>query len=53
MSSSGCSYANAIAGTISVPRSMQRINTVVRGSGTEKIIKKMNGQISGMFDVKV
>lgn len=53
MSSSGFSYANAIAGTISVPRSMHKINTVVSGNGTEKIMKKMNGQISGMFEVSV
>ncbi len=42
-----------MAGTMSVPRSMHRIVTVPRGSGTLKRIKKRKGDISGMFDVRV
>lgn len=53
MSSSGCSYAKAIAGIISVPKSMQRISTVVNGSGNWKRMKAMKGIISGMLEVRV
>jgi len=42
-----------MAGTISVPRSMQRMSTVDRGRGTWKIMKKMKGEISGMLEERV
>jgi len=38
---------------MSVPKSMQRIKMVVRGRGTYMIMKKMKGQISGMFEARV
>lgn len=39
--------------TMSVPRSMQRIVTVPRGSGTLAIMKSRKGEISGMLLVSV
>jgi len=42
-----------MAGTMSVPKSMQRINTVERGRGVYKMMKKMNGAISGMLEESV
>jgi len=42
-----------MAGTMSVPRSMPRINTVERGRGMLKTMNERKGEISGMFDVKV
>jgi len=53
ISNSGFSYAKEMAGTISQPRSIQRISTVDRGRGTWKMMKKMKGVISGMFDYRV
>ncbi len=38
---------------MSVPRSMQRIVTVPNGSGTDRMMKNKNGEISGMLDVSV
>jgi len=42
-----------MAGTMSVPRSMQRIVMVPSGSGMLAVMKMRNGEISGMFDVSV
>jgi len=42
-----------MAGTISVPKSMQRISTVERGRGTWKIMKNRKGEISGMLEERV
>jgi len=42
-----------MAGTMSVPRSMQRIVMVPRGSGTSATMKNRNGEISGMLLVSV
>ena len=42
-----------MAGTMSVPRSIQRIVMVPRGRGMEAVMKRRNGEISGMFDVRV
>ncbi len=53
MSDSDCSYAREIAGTRSVPRSMQRIVMVPSGSGTSAMMKSRNGEISGMLEVSV
>ena len=39
--------------TMSVPKSMQRMVTVSRGSGILANMKSMNGVISGMLDVSV
>lgn len=39
--------------TKSVPRSMNRIVMTPSGSGTEAIINRRKGVISGMFDVSV
>ena len=38
---------------MSVPKSMQRIVIVPRGSGTSSIMKNKNGDISGMLEVRV
>jgi hypothetical protein len=53
MSASASSYAMLMAGTMSVPRSMARISTVLRGIGVRNTIQHKNGLISGMFDVSV
>jgi len=53
MSSSPSSWPNEIAVMISVPRSIVRINTVESGSGSLKIMRLKNGQISGMLEVNV
>ena len=42
-----------MAGTMSVPRSIAKIRTVLRGIGVRKTIQHKKGEISGMFDVKV
>jgi len=42
-----------MAGTMSVPKSMQRIVTVPRGRGMSHIMKRRKGEISGMFEVRV
>jgi len=42
-----------MAGTISVPKSIQRMSTVDKGSGIWIIINIMNGRISGIFDAIV
>lgn len=39
--------------TMSVPRSMQRIVTVPRGSGMSQRMKARKGEISGMLEVRV
>jgi len=42
-----------MAGTMSVPRSMQRIVMVPSGSGTSAMMNSRNGEISGMLLVSV
>ena len=42
-----------MAGTMSVPRSMQRMVMVPRGSGTSATMKSRKGEISGMLLVNV
>ena len=42
-----------MAGTMSVPRSMQRMVTVPSGSGTSARMKNKNGEISGILEVRV
>ena len=49
MSFSAGSYASAIEGHKSVPRSMNRIVTVERGRGMEKTTWNRKGAISGML----
>jgi len=53
MSLSADSYASEMAGTMSVPRSIQRIVMVPSGSGTSAIMNSRNGEISGMLLVRV
>mmetsp|Transcript_105942 Transcript_105942/g.257362 ORF Transcript_105942/g.257362 Transcript_105942/m.257362 type:complete len:248 (-) Transcript_105942:2817-3560(-) len=53
MSASLPSHAIEMAGTISVPRSMQRMRTVDSGSGIPTVMKLRNGDISGMLDERV
>jgi len=42
-----------MAGTMSVPRSIQRMVIVPSGSGTSAMMKRRNGEISGMLLVSV
>jgi hypothetical protein len=42
-----------MAGTMSVPRSMQRMVTVPRGRGTSARMNSRKGEISGMLEVSV
>ena len=42
-----------MAGTMSVPKSIQRMVIVPRGNGMSSRMKNKNGEISGMFDVRV
>ena len=42
-----------MAGIMSVPRSTQRMSTVVRDSGNAKTIIMRNGEISGMLELSV
>ena len=42
-----------MAGTMSVPRSIQRMVMVPSGSGTSAMMKSRNGEISGMLLVRV
>ena len=53
MSASASSYAIEIAGTMSVPKSIAKIRTVLRGIGVRNTIQHKNGLISGIFDVSV
>ena len=53
MSLSADSYAREIAGTRSVPRSMQRMVIVPSGRGTSHMMNIRNGEISGMLLVRV
>ena len=53
MSLSAASYASEMAGTMSVPRSMQRMVIVPSGSGTSAMMNNKNGEISGMLLVSV
>ena len=53
MSLSADSYASEMAGTRSVPRSMQRMVMVPRGRGMSARMKRRKGEISGMLDVRV
>ena len=53
MSASASSYAMLMAGTMSVPKSIAKINTVLRGIGVRNTIQQRNGEISGIFDVNV
>ncbi len=53
ISVSATSCAKLTAVTRSVPRSIVKISTVDSGRGSLKMIRDRNGQISGMFDVKV
>jgi len=53
MSLSADSYASEMAGTMSVPRSIQRIVMVPSGSGTSAMMNSRNGEISGMLLVSV
>ena len=53
MSASASSYAMLMAGTMSVPKSIAKINTVLRGIGVKNTIQHKKGEISGMFEVKV
>jgi len=53
MSLSACSYASEMAGTRSVPRSIQRMVMVPSGRGTSARMKMRNGEISGMLLVRV
>ena len=39
--------------TMSVPRSIQRMVTVPKGSGMSAMMKRRKGEISGMLDVSV
>ena len=42
-----------IAGTMSVPKSIAKIRTVLKGMGVRNTIQHKNGLISGIFDVSV
>mmetsp|Transcript_88069 Transcript_88069/g.179922 ORF Transcript_88069/g.179922 Transcript_88069/m.179922 type:complete len:259 (-) Transcript_88069:2420-3196(-) len=53
ISASARSQAMEMAGTISVPKSMHRINTVLRGSGVRTVMKHRKGAISGMLEDRV
>ena len=53
MSASASSYAMLIAGTMSVPKSIAKINTVLRGIGVRNTIQHKKGEISGMLLVRV
>lgn len=53
MSVSATSYANAMAGKMSVPRSMKRIVTVPNISGMPMTMYRRNGISSGMLLAKV
>ena len=53
MSASASSYAMLIAGTMSVPKSIAKINTVLRGIGVRNTIQHKNGLISGILEVNV
>mmetsp|Transcript_12871 Transcript_12871/g.22076 ORF Transcript_12871/g.22076 Transcript_12871/m.22076 type:complete len:234 (-) Transcript_12871:171-872(-) len=50
MSDSDFSYANEMAGIMSVPKSMHKINVVDTAAGMPKITKIKNGVDSGMLD---
>ena len=42
-----------MAGTMSVPKSIQRMVTVPRGRGMSQMMKSRKGEISGMLEVSV